>query len=105
MSYARSPRPLCSMTIGTIPSPCGSAASARAGIPVLLFIAESPCRASRPLAGAAHQLIKRDGCVDDLRMLEHPTRYVVLQRRAFKVGQALAVRKVPVDDFRRSLVA
>src|SRR5574343_773443 len=101
MSYARSPRPLCSTTIGTRPRACGSQLLA-----LSIFMSALVCCAlvtfktfvvfatrSRLLL-LAHQFIKNGSLVGNLGLDQHPRDYVVLDGDAFDFLQALRLSVV-----------
>src|SRR5574343_836385 len=106
MSKVCSPRPLCSMTIGTIPSAWGSRWLAlfmsMSAVPQISGKAESP--EAIPLLLLTHQLVEGDGLVGDLDLAEHPADDVVFDGDGFDVVQALRLGVVPAHDFFRLLV-
>src|SRR5689334_10997426 len=99
MSYARSPRPLCSITIGTRPRPCGS---------IMRCLVDVKGGWNEPLpprfrkrtqaalaSGGAHQLGEGGGLVLDLDFREHPVDHVALDRRGLELAQALVLLVMP----------
>src|SRR5574343_511896 len=112
MSYARSPRPLCSTTIGTRPKACGSKLLA-----LSIFMSALLCcwlvvfktivvfSTMSRLLFLAHQFVKSDGLVGHLGLAQHERNHVVLDRHAFHFLQALRLSVVPANDFFRLLVA
>ena len=125
MSYARSPRPLCSMTIGTRPRPCGSSMG---GVPAHVVDGRSTRRtgswrqdgtaaarqgpvASRSSAGrrrcsprvasprdGAHQRLERRRHVDHLRACRAPSRRRCARPPRLEVGKPLGLLVMPADD-------
>src|SRR5574343_811572 len=111
MSYARSPRPLCSTTIGTRPKACGSQLLAlsifmSALVCCLLVVFETfVVFATVPrLLLLTHQFIKNGSLVGNLGLAENPGDHVVFDGDAFDFLQALRLSVVPADDFFRLFV-
>src|SRR5690348_17413984 len=100
MSYARSPRPLCSITIGMRPSPRGS--SALLSLMVCSFTLPSQFAAARAVRDRSrrrrlHQREERRRLVLHIRPLKRPVDDVAFDRPHFVFVQPLRLLVMPAD--------
>src|SRR6185437_2763265 len=98
MSYARSPRPLCSITIGIRPSPLGSSI-------VRLrqwFVRALPARSA--VAARPHHGIEGRRLVGHRRACEDPVDDVLLEHGGLEVAEALGLLVMPAYHGLRLLV-
>src|SRR4249920_1752649 len=104
MSYARSPRPLCSITIGIRPRPVGSCILRLLMWCRLQCAMVSPCYMGST-CGRFHKRCETCRAVLDPGPLQRPADDVVFDRGEFEVVQALGLLIVPADDRVRLFVA
>src|SRR5512145_1594779 len=103
MSYARSPRPLCSTTMGTRPKACGSQLfalsifmSALLVLPSLVTFETFVVFATRSrLLLLAHQFIKNCGLFGHFCFAQYPLDHIVFNRHPFNFLKALRLGVVP----------
>src|SRR5207237_364284 len=115
-----SPRPDCSMTIGTMPRAWVSSALMGKGLRVSVGIlyrqkqmgpavrTASPHPMPSGASGLvllAHQLVERNRLLGHFRLRQDVVGDVVLDHHRFYFGQALRVAEVPAHHFGRLLVA
>src|SRR5574337_160688 len=86
MSYARSPRPLCSITIGIRPSPFGCSI-------VRLLRLFAPAGSAGP--ARAHHGVETRRLVGNGRAREDPVDHVLLQHRRLEITEALGFFVMP----------
>src|SRR5436305_11853873 len=107
MSSDRSPRPDCSMTIGTSPSAWVSSALMGGMAPVswvvlyrqkqmgLAVESASPTARKGGVSSLLHQLVERDLLLDHLRLGQDEIRDIVLDHDRLDFAQAARVAVVP----------
>src|SRR5579862_720677 len=120
MSYARSPRPLCSITIGIRPRPWGSSmrllssmnetAGKRRWPRTKKMGPRHPCVKRRPATGLcgparSHYLLERHRPIGDLRARHDPVDDVLLEHHRLEVTKPLGLLVMPAHHRLRLLVS
>src|SRR5438128_1934782 len=116
MSYARSPRPLCSITIGTMPSISVFNAELRIN-PVIIFPflealriciqphIRSTSTSKLRFCVVAHQFVEWNQFLAYFRFTEYIVNDVFFQYKGFNLGNTAAVAEIIFQDLLRIFIA